>query len=478
MTTPRPNLVFVLTDEQKATGLDLFAPSPLHTPALERLAAEGLLVEQAFTPCPLCVPSRATIFTGRYPRHHGLWFNDQRLAEDTPTWLDALADAGYELGLFGKSHCLPRATLDRLFDTRFACGHEGCGSEGGDPGTETVNAWLRRPELMKAPWAAEVAPFPASRMPTHVITEHALRFLRRARRPFLLWLSYPDPHTPLQCPEPYASLFPPEALEPPAFDVRAAHTKPARQSLARTMFGANAVEPDRIRRCMSIYYGMQRFIDDELGRVLDELDSLGPSEDTLVVFTSDHGDYMGEHGLIRKSLAFYDALIRVPLVMRFPGRLPAGTRYRAPASLVDLAPSILDLLGLEPPDAMDGHSLVRAHPEAPDGLRIANDGTGPAVFGEAGLPGEPPTANDLTDIPEGPLDGRFAPWGSRPEAWTGRGWMIRSTTHKLVEYDNGEAELYDLAEDPGELENRHGSASQARAQADLAQRLARWRDAA
>ena len=477
MTGPRPNLVFVLTDEQKATGLDLYAPSPLRTPALERLAGEGFLVEQAFTPCPLCVPSRATLFTGRYPRHHGLWFNDQRLAARVPTWLDALADSGYELGLFGKSHSLPRDTLDRLFDARFACGHEGCGNEDGTPGAEAISAWLRRPELLKAPWAAEVAPFPAFRMPTHVITEHALDFLRSARRPFLLWLSYPDPHTPLQCPEPYASLFPPKVLDPPAFDVRAAHAKPARQVLARTMFGANAVEPDRIRRCMSVYYGMQRFIDDELGRVLDELDSLGMSEDTLVIFTSDHGDYMGEHGLIRKSLAFYDALIRVPLVMRFPRRLPAGTRYRAPVSLVDLAPSILDLLGLETPGAMDGRSLVHAATEALDADRSSGDGTDPAVFAEAGLRGEPPAPNAVTDIPNGPLDGRYAPWGSRPEAWTGRGWMVRTATHKLVEYDTGEAELYDLQQDPGELENRHGHTSQTRVQADLAERLARWRDA-
>ena len=483
----RPNVLFVLTDEQKASTLGLYGDPVLRTPALARLAAEGTLVESAFTPCPLCVPSRGTLLSGRYPRHHGLWFNDQRLAGEVETWFDVLSGDGYRLGLFGKNHCLAEPALERLFDARFEAGHEGFRPEPEDGERAAVNAWLRRPELLRAPWAAEAAPFPAARMPTHVITDRALAFMQATEGPFCVWLSYPDPHTPLQCPEPYAGLVPPAEIAVPPFDEALAASKPERQRVARRMFGSDGVTPEQIRRCLASYYGMQRFIDDELGRVLAYLDRSGRAADTLVVFTSDHGDYMGEHRLVRKSLAFYDALVRVPLVLRLPGRLPAGKRHTEPFSLVDLAPTLLELLGRRPLTGADGRERtaelrggaggVGDAGAAPAGGAATAGAAAPAcVFGEAGLPGAPPSLEALRDVPSGPLDGRFAPWGSRREAWTGRGWMVRTKDHKLVLYDTGEGELYDLVDDPGELHNRYGDPGLADTQAALASRLHAWRD--
>lgn len=451
MTSRRPNLLFVMTDEQKASAMGLYGNPLVPTPSLDRLARGGLTFDRAIAPYPLCVPSRASLVTGRPAREHGIWTNHVRLDPSVPHLFEILRQDGYHLGLFGKNHCLPDDELPSVFHHVVEAHH--IGIQGPVPAeVAEVNRWLDRPELLWAPWGGEVNPFAAEWCPTALLTDAALDFLtdaRERREPFCMWLSYPDPHTPLQAPASYAEAIPAERIPLPALEADDLESKPLRQRIARHMFASEEVPEDRVRWCISLYYAMERFLDDQIGRVLDHLERIGLADDTLVVFTSDHGTYLGEHGMVRKSMAFYDCLLHVPLVLRWPGRIPSGRRVPHPVSLLELLPTVLDLLGRPRPRGIEGPGLLAAA-EEPAG----------AVVVEAGVPGSvPPGWDDLKDVPEHPLDGRFFPWAGRAEAWWGPARMVRTAAAKLVRYDTGEAEVYDLAADPGELSSLAGTAA-------------------
>ncbi|MEQ8675112.1 MAG: sulfatase-like hydrolase/transferase [Aggregatilineales bacterium] len=468
----KPNFLFILTDEQKATAMPLYGNSEAHTPNLANMAAEGVLVDEALVTCPICVPSRGTLLTGHYPDGHGLWFNDRRLDPTIPDLFTTLRKNGYRVGLFGKNHIYIDEMLDNVFHERVEASHGGYKH----PKTDlqlAFNNWVSRSDLAMGPWSAEVSPFAPEDCPTHTLTTAALDFIACAKNdnvPFAVWLSYPDPHTPLQAPKSYADRYPSEDLNlpplPESYDV----DKPARQQVARHMFAGDRVDTAQMRRALAIYYAMGTFIDDEVGRVIDMLDSQGISENTLVAYTSDHGDYMGEHRLIRKSVAFYEALIRVPLLFRWPGKIPAGVRSQRLFSLVDFAPTVLDLLDLP---SLNGAVGVSRTAEIVDDITNADD----VVFAEAGLAGEPlDMATVWRSGPKTPTDGTYAPpWGGRPAGWLGQGWMARTNRYKLVRYANGEGELYDLEADPHEHYNCFNDPAFGNIQENLSTRLAEWR---
>lgn len=445
--TKRRNLLFVLTDEQKASALGLYGNPVVSTPALERIADEGTICSNAFVTCPLCVPSRASIFSGRYPRDHGLWTNKPRLSPSVPHLFEMLRDAGYHLGLVGKNHWLPDDALPLFFDTVVEAEHTGL-LQSTTPESRAVNEWLARREFLYRPWSVEANPFRPEHCPPTLLADAALEFLARARErpePFCLWLSIPDPHTPIQAPSSYLERLPIDEIPLPVVDRDGFNTKPLRQHIARHMFASEDVPEPLVRESVSMYYALEEFIDEQMGRVLTYLDASGLSDETLVVFTSDHGTYLGEHGMPRKAMAFYDCLIQVPLVLRWPGHVAAGTRVEDPVSLVELLPTVLDLLGQPRPADLEARANLLAEQDQRDVS---------AVFAEAGVPGSaPPVWSDLRDVPAHPLDGRFFPWGGRPEAWFGPAKMVRSETAKLVRYDTGEMEVYDLISDPGELVN-------------------------
>lgn len=437
----RPNLLFVLVDEQKAGGLRVYGSRGHAMPKLEEFAAQGILFTSAFTPIPLCVPARASLFLGLYPHAHGLWTNRPRLAPSAPHLFSLLRDAGYTTALVGKNHLLRDEDVQDVFGHVFEADHAGYRTPT-EPGYGEINEWLSRPELLTAPWGVATNPYPLERCPTHVLTNRALELLEELPEPFCIWLSYPDPHTPFQAPEPYASRYPSEEIDLPPTDDLA--TKPERQRVSRRMFAADKVTPEQVQRCIAAYFGMQDFIDDEFGRLIDALDASTLVERTVTVYTSDHGGYVGEHGLIRKSLAFYDCLLRIPLAIRWPDQIPDGVEHDGMVSHPDIAPTLLDLLRVERP-RMQGRSI--------DLRRIESVRGAATVFAEAGIPGTPPTLSELTDVPEHPEDGRYAPWGGRTEAWLGPGAMVRTHQRKLVRYASGETEAYDLRADPHELTN-------------------------
>jgi arylsulfatase A-like enzyme len=225
-----------------------------------------------------------------------------------------------------------------------------------------------------------------------------------------------------------------------------------------------------------VYYGQISLIDAEVGRILDCLDRRGLTENTLVLYTSDHGDYMGDHGLMTKSPSLYDCLVRVPLIARWPGHVDENRRDARFASHVDLMPTFAEAAGVAPPEGVQGVSLLPFLRDRGRGGDIR-----PAAYSEYGLPGLPYDEERLAmstgfdRIPfTNPLNGSL-PWEGNPVSLAGRIRMIRTHEFKYVEELEGTCELYDLAHDPHELVNLWNEPTYAKVQNELEERLGTWK---
>ena len=239
---------------------------------------------------------------------------------------------------------------------------------------------------------------------------------------------------------------------------------PERNRALYRMLGVAEDDPQDLYGLMSVYFGMVRFIDDALGQILDSLEAFDLRKNTIVVFCSDHGDFMGEHRMQCKGGVFYDCLTRVPLIVSWPGRLPEGRRDDSMASLIDVVPTLLQLQGLERPQAMQGRPLPTVTDAPPREAAFSEYGAGGAPFGLA----------DLAKLPQ--------PYGRQTLLKTlrwreaeGRRKMVRTQRWKYVHDPMGDLdELYDLVNDPWELENVAARAEHQAVMADLRLRLADW----
>jgi arylsulfatase len=450
-----PNIVLIQADQLSAESLGVYGHPLVRTPTLEALAEQGLTFHRAYCNHPACVPSRCSMMTGRYPSTTGSYENFIHLDPRERSLVHVLGDAGYQTALVGKNHAFseepagPGLTddLHRVFDY-VRLGHHGGMVEGyeDDPGVRASVQWARE-HCWSAPGAYGTNPHPVEVSGSYLLADTAVRYLsdeRRAGDPFFLWLSFPDPHTPYQAPEPYASLYNPADVPlPPADDLS---TKPERQRVAHVMDAVDKSCNDHLRAMRAIHYGMINAIDDAIARVLDTLETQGLSEDTLIVFTADHGDSMGAHGMFQKQNAFYDSITRVPLVLAGPGVAARG-RSDELTSLIDLMPTVLDLAGLETPGGVEGRSIAPL-------LRGEEHDRADHIVIEGGSPGDPPPLAEVANsTPAGPWDESQFVWCANPRAWAGPGKCVRTDRWKLAIYDNGDAELYDMHTDPDELTN-------------------------
>lgn len=449
-----PNVLVIMTDQQQATSLGLYGNPDVRTPALERLAARGLLYRHAYTAHPLCVPSRAAFWTGRWPHSTGVRTNEIPLPTSEADWASLMLDRGYTAGLFGKNHVFRMDQLDR-FAAVWEAGHGGPVARGGT----LVRATPLQRNAMPHGWASgnhaprygtRTLDEPPEASTTAQLADQCISFLHAradADEPFLAWLSFPDPHEPYQAAEPYASMYDPDTIQMPPWRENEFLEKPERQQVFHELFGFTELPDRRFREVRAMYYGMVRQIDDHVGRVLDALDARGLTENTIILFTSDHGDYAGEHRLLGKSNAYYDALTRVPLLLSWPGRLPSGETREELVSLVDVMPTMLRLLEIEEPAAVQGQPMPGAIPGAPARR---------AVFCEYGAGGPPVTLADVAMLSPEERSGAGWPLLRQREAH-GRGKMVRTRNWKYVHDATGEVdELYDLVNDPWELENLAG----------------------
>jgi arylsulfatase A-like enzyme len=479
----RPNILFIMTDQQKATASHLYGNSFCETPSMARLAGTGVLFEHAFTPHPLCVPARVSLWTSQFPHTHGARRNQTFMPAGANHAFRIWHTAGYHCGLIGKNHCFDRPEDLDLFDTWCEISHGGlCEiSHGGLPknaetkgmpwfrplkGIHAAHALRRSLTPQNPRFAYATSDLPLEDYSTGLIAGQTVRFLEQHRHePFALWVSLPDPHEPWVAPERYAAMFPPDKIDLPPwreseFDDRA----PERNRVLFRMLGVRDDDIEDVYGLMGVYYGMVRFIDDALGHIMDALDDLDLRQKTVVVFCSDHGDFMGEHGMQCKGGVFYDCLTRIPLIVSWPGQIPGGQREASMVNLVDVVPTLLQLQGLDVPRSMSGQPLPAVTAAPPRDATFSEYGAGGPPFGLADLAEMPRPFGRKTLI-------RSLQWREAE----GRRKMVRTRQWKFVHDPMGDRdELYDLINDPWELENEIDNPSCRDVIGDMRLRLLGW----
>lgn len=442
--TDRPNVLLVISDQQRPDTLGFRNETPCRTPHIDTLAGRGVSFDRAMTPCPLCLPARASLFTGLYP-HENDMLDNTTSSLGACQLLETFREGGYQVSYAGKWHLgadnigrfTDRADGDSTKEYTQWCLNRGLvdGWAFNDPRVRT-----HRQPSMSTPVALPLDMPPETTNDAY-IADIALDHLRtRDRtRPFFQVCSFNGPHPPFMIPEPYFSMYDPaEAVEPPNFGPQAGEPSVHRSNFYRQLFLDHGEDFDAWRKSFAVYWGFTTLIDDQLGRLLAELEAQGVEEDTIVVFLSDHGENLGAHGLWHKMVA-YEESIRVPLIFRLPGRA-GGVRSDLPASLVDVAPTLAGLCGLCARDEWRGRDLFADPP-----------------------PADRPPADR-------PMFALHVPLGS----WMGaEPWrMIEVDGLKYIRHLGGEEELFDLAADPFETRNLAHDAAWQEETARLARTLA------
>ena len=349
----------------------------MRTPAIDRLAAEGVRFANAYTNSPVCVPARASLATGRYPHNTDVWKNQAfTLGTDAPTWMRAVRDAGYSTSLFGKTHLHPhRGDLRDREDVVRSWGLDHVDEIAGpraaarcrsnltdlweDAGVyDAYRADLRERYATK-PWVARASPLPLELYADVYVGRQAESFLRayRGAKPWCCWVSFGGPHEPWDAPEPYAGLYDPASMPEPIVPEPGTHDRPRGLLDEKLAGGGVPFEPGDVARLRANYAGNVTLIDDQIANVLRAVEQRGELDRTVVAFVSDHGEMNGDHGLVYKQ-NFLDPAARVPFIVRLPPSWsgPAGASSDAMVELMDLGATVVELAGGR---AVDG-SLARS----------------------------------------------------------------------------------------------------------------------
>lgn len=420
------NVLLIQTDEHRPDAMSWTGHPFVETPNVDRLAERGTAFTSAYCNSPLCAPSRASFVTGQYVHEIEAWDNALPYHGQASTWGEHLAEEGVDTALVGRKH------FDPYGDAGFPDQRK---PELSRPPIEIPR--LERdppPEYEHATDRFYEPEIDEGRMETSVErTDEAISWLRDEApddRPWTLYLSYQPPHFPLTAPEEYWELYPPNEMDLP-FDYPAAEDHPIVNDLQRHFRGTD-LDDETLRRLRTGYYALCTAIDEQIGRVLDALDATDRAEDTVVIYTSDHGELLGDHGLWWKCCT-YEPAVGVPLVMAGPG-VPSGERIDAPVSLVDLVPTIADLTGATRAEEWSGRSLLPLLEGDEDETRIA--------FSEYHA--------------HGVRNGMF---------------MVRKGDYKYVYYPDNPPQLFDLENDPFEVTNLAGVEKYRDVQRDLHEEL-------
>jgi len=506
----RPNLLLITSDQQHWTTLGVNNPK-IQTPNLDRLAAMGTNFTRAYCPNPTCTPTRGSIVTGMYPSAHGGYTLGTAVPQHWPMLGDQLRPLGYRSSLIGKAHFQPlKSTPDApSLETHAKCrdlafwktfndthtpyyGFDHCelarnhadeGHVGQHYGLwmeeQGLTNWrdyfqIRCDGVKDTPTDADKAPPHSSRpgagqredmhwqLPEemHYTTwtgKRTIAMIEEAHErnePFFVWSSYHDPHPPYCVPEPWASMYDPQDMEIGHFVEGEFDKMPPPHQMTRDAnsdfkpfnkdgFGnhgyhyhARTSEAD-LKRAQACYYGMISFMDHWIGQTLDKLDELGLTDNTLIVFSTDHGHYLGHHGLEAKGPFHYEDVIRVPFLAAWGDRIAPGAESTDIQSLVDLAPTLIAAAGGEAPINMQGRDQTdawcgRAEPARDHAIVENHHNASDAVH--------------LRTL----ITGRY-----KLTVYRGRDW----------------GELFDLQEDPGELNNRFDDAEFADVRAQMMEKL-------
>ena len=472
-----PNILLIMTDQQPVSCVGAYGHTGIKTPNLDLLAQTGHLFENFYIAAFPCSPSRASILSGRYLHHHNVFTNNVMFDADIPSLGQMLTEAGYRTGYFGKAHLggsmyvgrtggdgidymhEPGGALDPVGD---AIGpywhHQRIESDSGwipqkvddGPGedqpqlgfTTWRGGWKHYKDWLLnsgqdsfAFWAGNHDDVQSAPEGSHMysrlgeafhmanyFTNETEKFIdaNSDHKPWAAVLSYFGPHLPVAPPQPWDTLFQLAEIQLPDNFEDDLSDKPRRQKEISEGYFSGPWTEEQYRDYIRRYWGYCGYIDAQIGRIIQQLKESDEWKNTLIIFTSDHGDMLTGHGMIFKLAANgYEELFKVPAIIKLPGDIKNGIKHQALASSIDLLPTILDVAGIKPPEAIDGQSLIPL-------INQTNDDWRQYVFSEVHVPG-----ND------------------------GKTIICRDQQYKYVYHwlSDDVDELYDLIDDPGELTN-------------------------
>jgi arylsulfatase len=395
----RPNVLILYTDQQRWNALGANGNAEIKTPNLDRLASEGVNFSRYFVQNPVCMPSRVSLLTSQYCSQLGIYTNGVRVPDDTPTLATFLTNYGYTCGNIGKLHFLPHANRDHMdphpsygFDVHINSDEPGCYED-------AYRAWAREkaPEQMdqislglppaRATWERMMGrediahperekkcaiPFAADDDLTHTafVADETMRFISENKtQPFLGIAGFYSPHSPWITPQRFLDMYDPKTLTLP--NIPDEWTSPS---------GRDPISEEEIRSVRQGYYAMVTEVDHHVGRILDHLDETGLSENTIVFFISDHGEYLGDYHTYGKGAPGHDCVSRVPCIVRWPQGGKPGTTVTGLTEAVDIVPTILDLCSIPTPKSVQGASFRPAlEGEAEHGKQSAMTESGPCT---------------------------------------------------------------------------------------------------
>lgn len=416
----RPNFVFIMTDTQGANCVGCYNDAALNTPCLDKMAEDGIRFSRAYSTCPVCTPARGGIFTGMYPHINGAWSNDLPLGQSIHTMGERFRELGYHTAYIGKWH------LD---------GHDYFGNGKCPPGWDP-EYWYdglcylnELTEEQKTLWRTGLGS--QSKLEEHAITreftwanrcsQRAEKFLksRNPDEPFVLVVSYDEPHGPFTCPPEYVERMKDFKLDLGENAYDDLSTKP---DLQRRWSRNSRYHENRNRYVSNpMYFGCNSFVDSEIGSVIQMVEEYG-GDNTYVIYTSDHGDMMGAHGISSKGPAIYEEITHIPLIVKTPDkRIGVDDTL---VSHVDLIPTMMELAGARVPEILDGKSLVKNL----DGQK-----------------GDPSTSIKIEF-------NRFSVDDDNTGAFQPIRAIVKGNLKLVINLMDSD-ELYDLEKDPGELKN-------------------------
>lgn len=457
-----PNIVFIITDQQRFDTIAAAGFDYMLTPNLDRMVREGVCFSHMYVTSPSCAPSRASLFTGLYPHTNGVYRNDEPW---THTWVQQLAGAGYRCVNVGKMHTSP-------FEDSFGF-HERHVVENKDRATDRLPFYLdnwdkafwtrgfekpsrvtyRRREDYKEQLGAFVWDLPADLHSDNFVPEFAAMWLDRYKgdEPFFLQIGIPGPHPPYDPTQDYIDKYRnrdlPEAIrdqeaidrQPSALKkLRAQHLSVDHDAVVHLDNPTN----EQLRHQREHYFANVSMIDSQVGKLIEALEKRGVLEDTVIIFTSDHGDCLNDHGHSQK-WTMYEPSVRVPAIVWSPGRVASGKMVDDLVSHFDFGPTILEFAGIEPPKWMEARSLM----------------------------------NYLSDVPTEPRPFVFSEHaGDRILNGTEFMTMIRDERWKLVHFvDSDEGQLFDLHADPKEIDDLWENAAHQDTKRNLINEILKWR---
>ncbi|MFS0726660.1 sulfatase-like hydrolase/transferase [Paenibacillus sp. 1P07SE] len=433
----RPNILLIQSDQHRYDCVGRSRDYPVRTPHMDRLAEEGLWFSQAYTPIPLCCPARQSLLNGRRPEAFGaLWnYNGappmQALQPDAYAWPRELGKAGYRNGFCGKWHVNPDHGPEAFgFDETVGQAEYRAHIDQRYPGLTYTNGWF-----------GERNPVELEDAYTHYLADRTIDMIERFTaegKPWHLRLDFPDPHLPCRPSEPFASMYKPDEVPQwRSFDERF-EGKPYIQKQQLYNWRVEDYTWQDWAPTVALYYGAISQVDDAIGKVLSALDRLGLAENTIVIYTSDHGDMCGGHRMMDKHYIMYDDVVHVPFIIRWPQRIQPGSVCDAFVyNLLDLPPTLLEAASLPVPEWFHGRTLM------------------PILAGQA--------VSDWREEAVSTYNGQqFGLYSQR---------MLRTREWKYVWNLTDIDELYDLRNDPEELRNRIADPACEAVVADLRQRL-------